>query len=57
MFVASGARLHLLEARRRRFAERYVRPLVAEAARLGIDADALVALVRQSSKDKGGMSA
>ena len=49
MFVAAGARERLLGARRRRFAERYVVPLVAEASRLGIDADELVALIRESS--------
>lgn len=53
MFVAPGAREHLLEARRKRFTERFVEPLVAEANRLGIDADALVALVRDSSRTHG----
>ncbi len=49
MFVAVGARARLLAERRKRFAERYVEPLVAEASRLGIDADDLVALIRESS--------
>jgi DNA-binding transcriptional regulator YhcF (GntR family) len=49
MFVAAGARVRLLAERRKRFAERYVEPLVAEAARLGIDADELVGLIRESS--------
>ena len=49
MFVASGARARLLGERRGRFAQRYVQPLVAEADRLGIDADELVALIRESS--------
>jgi DNA-binding transcriptional regulator YhcF (GntR family) len=49
MFVADGARMRLLTERRQRFAERYVKPLVAEATRLGIDADELVALIRDSS--------
>ena len=53
MFVAAGARERLLGARRRRFAERYVVPLVAEASRLGIDADELVALIRETSHDQG----
>src|SRR5271163_4527083 len=39
MFVAAGARARLLAERRKLFAERYVEPLVAEATRLGIDAD------------------
>lgn len=41
--------------RRKRFAERYVEPLVAEASRLGIDADELVALIRESSYAQRGM--
>ncbi|WP_218108466.1 GntR family transcriptional regulator [Actinacidiphila rubida] len=45
MFVAVGARERLVEARRRLFAERYVRPLVVEAERLGIGWDELVELV------------
>jgi GntR family transcriptional regulator len=53
MFVAAGARERLLGARRRRFAERYVVPLVAEASRLGIDADEIVALIRESSHAQG----
>ena len=49
MFVAAGARERLLEDRRRRFAERYVEPMVAEANRLGLDDDALIDMVRESS--------
>jgi GntR family transcriptional regulator len=49
MFVAVGARARLLRERRKRFAERYVEPLVAEAGRLGIDADELIALIREGS--------
>jgi DNA-binding transcriptional regulator YhcF (GntR family) len=49
MFVAVGARAQLLAERRKRFAERYVEPLVSEASRLGIDADELVSLIRESS--------
>ena len=49
MFVASGARRRLLGQRRERFADRYVAPLVTEAGRLGIGADELVALVREST--------
>jgi GntR family transcriptional regulator len=54
MFVAAGARQRLLGERRKRFAERYVEPLVVEAFRLGIDADELVALIHQSSYANGG---
>lgn len=37
MFVAPGARAQLLAKRRRDFAEEFVRPLLAEAAALGIN--------------------
>jgi DNA-binding transcriptional regulator YhcF (GntR family) len=47
MFVAQGARQRLVKARRRRFADRYVRPLVVEAARLGVGLDELLGLVRE----------
>ncbi|HUY96296.1 MAG TPA: GntR family transcriptional regulator [Verrucomicrobiae bacterium] len=55
MFVAGGARERLLETRRQSFTERYVVPLVAEACRLGIDPESLVALVRDSSPAGGGV--
>ncbi len=54
MFVAAGARARLLAERRKRFAERYVEPLVAEAGRLGIGADELAAMIRESSYAQGG---
>jgi DNA-binding transcriptional regulator YhcF (GntR family) len=54
MFVAGGARARLVAERRKRFAERYVKPLVAEATRLGIDADELIALIRESSYPQRG---
>ncbi|WP_041994167.1 GntR family transcriptional regulator [Streptomyces sp. AcH 505] len=47
MFVAEGARGRLVHARRRRFTDRYVRPMVVEAGRLGIGADELLGLVRE----------
>jgi GntR family transcriptional regulator len=49
MFVAPGARRRLLGQRRDEFTRRYVEPLLTEAARLGIGADELVLLVRQSA--------
>jgi DNA-binding transcriptional regulator YhcF (GntR family) len=55
MFVAAGARERLLEDRRRRFAERYVEPMVAEANRLGLDDDALVDLVREAAHAHGAL--
>jgi GntR family transcriptional regulator len=57
MFVAAGARQRLLDERRRQFAERYIKPLIAEATRLGIGTDELVALIHQSSHAQGGVKA
>ena len=54
MFVTAGARARLLGERRKRFAERYVEPLVAEAGRLGIDASELAAMIRESRNGQGG---
>jgi GntR family transcriptional regulator len=48
--VASGARKRLLARRRDQFAGRYVEPLLAEAARLGIGTDELLALIRESTQ-------
>jgi GntR family transcriptional regulator len=54
MFVVADARSRLLAERRKRFAERYVEPLVTEASRLGIDADELVTLIRESGYAQRG---
>jgi GntR family transcriptional regulator len=56
MFVVSGARARLLGDRRRRFAERFVEPMVAEAGRLGIDEDTLLSLIRESDHVQGGIT-
>jgi DNA-binding transcriptional regulator YhcF (GntR family) len=56
MFVAAGARRRLLDERRQRFVARYVEPLVAEAVRLGIDAEELLRLVRAASHAQGGIT-
>jgi GntR family transcriptional regulator len=53
MFVATGARARLLDDRRKQFAAHYVEPMLAEAARLGIDSRALLALIQASSNGKG----
>jgi GntR family transcriptional regulator len=53
MFVAPCARNQLIRARRRQFAERYVRPLVTEGGRLGFGLDELLALVREESAGAG----
>jgi len=56
MFVATGARQRLLARRRAEFAQRYVEPLLAEAARLGIDTDELIALIKESGNEREGVS-
>jgi GntR family transcriptional regulator len=56
MFVATGARQRLLARRRAEFTERYVEPLLTEAARLGIDADELIALIKETSNEREGAS-
>ena len=55
MFVAAGARATLLARRRAGFTERYVQPLLTEATRLGIDSDELIALIKESSNERGGV--
>jgi GntR family transcriptional regulator len=55
MFVAAGARQRLLARRRAEFTERYVSPMLREAARLGIDADELSALIKQAGHERGGV--
>jgi DNA-binding transcriptional regulator YhcF (GntR family) len=61
MFVADGARQRLLAQRREHFVERYVRPLLTEATRLGIDSGELIAMItecghEQFSDSRGGVT-
>lgn len=56
MFVATGARRRLLARRRAEFTQRYVEPLLTEAARLGIDIDELFALIREAGTEREGVS-
>jgi len=56
MFVATGARRRLLARRRAEFTQRYVEPLLTEAARLGIDADELSALIKEAGPEREGAS-
>ena len=61
MFVADGARQRLLGQRREQFTQRYVRPLLTEATRLGIGTGELVTLItdcahqQQASDERGGV--
>jgi DNA-binding transcriptional regulator YhcF (GntR family) len=54
MFVTAGAAEQLRAGRRKRFAEQYVDPMLAEANRLGIDTDTLVSLIRGPGWHNGG---
>ena len=48
MFVAAGARDRVIQEHRDRFTNEYVRPLVAEAAKLGISATELSELITKA---------
>ena len=50
MFVAVGARDHLLTERRAAFADRFITPLIAEARTLGLSADDLTALIHERAE-------
>lgn len=54
MFVADGARARLLDERRKHFAVQYLDPMLAEAKRLGIDHDSLIAMIKEARNDDGG---
>jgi len=56
MFVAAGARARLLARRRAEFTQRYVKPLLTEAARLGIGTDDLTALIKEAGSEREGAS-
>jgi GntR family transcriptional regulator len=56
MFVAAGARARLLARRRAEFTQRYVVPLLTEAARLGIGADDLFAMIKEAGSEREGVS-
>ena len=47
MFVAEGARARIMAARRERFREQYVQPLLAEADKLGIAPAQLADMIRE----------
>lgn len=53
MFVAPGARRRILESRRERFYEEYVRRLVAEARALQIDRAALAQMLERAQEENG----
>lgn len=47
MFVADGARQRLVAERRQALVDEYIRPLVAEAHALGLEARELIALIQK----------
>ena len=47
MFVSLGSRDRIESKRRERFEDEYLRPLIAEAAKLGISPDNLAAMIRK----------
>lgn len=47
MFVASGAREIVRMERRTRFADHYLDPLLNEARAIGLDADAVITMIRE----------
>ena len=56
MFVATGARQRLQARRRAEFTQRYVKPLLTEAARLGLDSDELFGLIKEAGNEREGAS-
>jgi DNA-binding transcriptional regulator YhcF (GntR family) len=46
MFVAAGARARIVAERRDHFRQQFLTPLLAEAAKLGIDRDQLASMLR-----------
>ncbi|GAA4165230.1 GntR family transcriptional regulator [Gryllotalpicola daejeonensis] len=51
MFVATGARNALITKRRTQFVDDYVRPLLTEAEKLGIDPTTLKGLITDASRE------
>ncbi|HEY1704226.1 MAG TPA: GntR family transcriptional regulator [Trebonia sp.] len=56
MFVADGARQRLLARRRAEFVSRYVDPMLTEAARLGIDGNELLVLIKERGNEREEVS-
>jgi GntR family transcriptional regulator len=51
MFVSTGARDQLVSKRRDRFAAEFLRPMVAEAAKLGISRAEIVSLIEKGKSE------
>ena len=50
MFVATGARQRILDQRRAVFEAEFVRPLIIEAAKLGISSAQLIGMIKKEEK-------
>jgi DNA-binding transcriptional regulator YhcF (GntR family) len=50
MFVAAGAQERLVTKRRGQFQAEFIRPLVAEAAKLGIGSSELAEMIRKEEQ-------
>lgn len=49
MFVSTGARASILGTRREQFHTDYIEPLLSEAAKLGINSEQLITMIRKDS--------
>ncbi|GAA1362128.1 MULTISPECIES: GntR family transcriptional regulator [Brevibacterium] len=56
MFVTAGAREKLRAERRAVFAERYVEPLMVEAATIGLNAGEVIAMVKDRATSVGAQA-
>lgn len=51
MFVSAGAKAQLLDDRRKQFDEQYVKPMLQEAAKLGMSSDQVIDLIRRGDRE------
>lgn len=51
MFVREGAREKLLKDRKSKFNDEYIRPLLNEAARIGIDTEAIIKIIKKTEQE------
>ena len=52
IFVSKGARNMLIEKRRQKFLTQYLKPMVAEARKLGIDIQTLIEMMKEINDDE-----
>lgn len=51
MFVSPGARLKLVKERQQRYVEDYLRPLLSEAKRIGLDTSSVIELIKKEETE------